>query len=159
MDLQRTIKPSFYSGNGSLFTDCCCYAWAWRRWRSGPRTPSCCTRKLFYVSTYYYCENSTCQFRILSAIFFSIPVSLFAGPVSLFILYYSHSGFSENFVKKMSFSMYVLFADSLFAAVSFCKLQKGLGLLRGLYSVYWKNYVNFSVNYAHIDTGHQGSIH
>ena len=43
---------------------------------------------------------------------FAIPVSLFAGPVSLFALYYSHSGFSQDFVKKMSLSMSVLFAGS-----------------------------------------------
>ena len=41
---------------------------------------------------------------------FAKPVSLFAGLVFLFALYYSHSGFPQDFVKKMSFSMCAFFA-------------------------------------------------
>ena len=50
---------------------------------------------------------------------FAIPVFLFAGPISLFAgtkcifaLFYSHSGFYQDFVMKMSFSMSFLFAVS-----------------------------------------------
>ena len=43
------------SWNGSPFTDACWCAWARQRWRSGPRIPSCWSRRPF--------PGETCQSR------------------------------------------------------------------------------------------------